>query len=79
MLGWLRKVAAAEHDEIVLPYQIVERCRDGHYSPALSRKIAAEPTAFPREAVARARDLIMGDYGPRTLTRVAADESWSFE
>lgn len=76
--NWLKKVRMAQASECSLPREAVDRFRDGAYSAKLASQIVREPGDFPRDSVIRAHAVVMGEYGPPTLTSVAKQQEWSF-
>jgi hypothetical protein len=79
VLGWLKDVADAQRANVNLSYRIAERCRSIRLGPAAASRVARDSTDYPREAVARARDIVMHRYSPDTLTTVSHAGEWQFD
>lgn len=80
ILNWLRLVRAAHASGAGNNYKVFERSRDTSLlSPRIARKILTDHDLYPPETVSVAREIVMSEYDPETLTTVAASQDWSFE
>ncbi|GAA4697132.1 hypothetical protein [Nocardioides conyzicola] len=77
--NWLKRVRNGQRADYAMPQGVSEHCREIDLSLKLAGRIVSGPGDYPREAVIRAHEIVMGNYDAATLTAVSTSEDWSFQ